>query len=478
MSDWLLSMLVHICLAMGGLLIFCAGAFFRRRPADLLFIMALVAVTLSALAVFFLPAGPANPNQMVDIAPFGAFFYLLLIMISGLTLLFSRQYAQEKGISGDEFYGIVLFAAFSMLLVAGPQHWVILFLAVEFLSLSFYILIALSNRAPGAGEAALKYFITGSVAGAFLAFGIAILYAATGSMMIIESLATFKGADDQNLVLLGVSLILVGIGFKLSLVPFHFWTPDVYQGAPAPITAFLSSGAKVCLLAALVRFGMASADWLWTFLGPVLWVAAALTMAWGSIAALTQEHLKRLLAYTAMAHMGYLLMAFLALPDSGPGPILFYAAVFATMEIGAFGAVGLLSPAHPDHPDRDGLKAYQGLGHSHPVIGAVLALCLLSLAGLPPTAGFFGKIVLFKAALQGNLLILAVIGMLATSISIYAYLKVIVALYMSPRQDDARMPTPPLLGRLAAMVVVVLLLWSGLLPGMLLDVIARAGAGF
>jgi NADH-quinone oxidoreductase subunit N len=140
--------------------------------------------------------------------------------------------------------------------------------------------------------------------------------------------------------------------------------------------------------------------------------------------------------------------------------------------------VGLLSPAHPDDPDRDGLKAYQGLGYFHPVIGAVLALCLLSLAGLPPTAGFFGKIVLFKAALQANLLILAVIGILATIISIYAYLKVIVALYMSPRQDETRMPTPPLPGRLAAMVVVVLLLWIGLLPGTLLEVIARAGAGF
>ncbi len=478
MSDWLLSMLPHICLGMGGFLVFCAGGFLKERPADLLFGMALAAVFLAGLTVFFFPQGAKNPNKMLDIDAFGAYFYLLLAVITILALLFARQYARHKGFSGDEFYGILLFAALSMFLTAGALHWLAFFLGVEFLSISFYVLIALSTRQPGSSEAALKYFIMGSVAGAFLAFGIAVLYAATGSMVIADSLGPYAVPAQQNLILLGFSLLLVGIGFKLSLVPFHFWTPDVYQGAPAPITAFLSTGAKLCLLAALVRFGTASAEWLWDFITPVLWIIAALTMVWGNIAALTQERLKRLLAYSSMAHMGYLLMALLAIRESGPGPFLFYAAVYGLMDLGVFGSVALLSPVDPETADREDLAAYRGIGFSHPLIGGVLAVSLLSLAGLPPTGGFFGKFVLFRAALSGEFEALAVIGILAAIVSVYVYLKVIVALYFSPRTGGIPVPEPPLPGRAAGIIVMVLLVWMGVFPSPFLEFIGRIAGGF
>ncbi len=478
MSDWLLSMLPHICLGMGGFLVFCAGGFLKKRPADLLFGMALGAAVLAGLAVFFFPQGAENPNKMLDIDAFGAYFYLLLAGITILTLLFARQYARHKGFSGDEFYGILLFAALSMFLTAGALHWLAFFLGVEFLSISFYILIALSTRKPGSSEAALKYFIMGSVAGAFLVFGIAVLYAATGSMVIAESLGPYADPAQQNLILLGFSLILVGIGFKLSLVPFHFWTPDVYQGAPAPVTAFLSTGAKLCVLAALVRFGAASAEWLWEFITPVLWIMAALTMAWGNIAALTQQRMKRLLAYSSMAHMGYLLMALLAIREAGPGPFLFYATVYGLMDLGAFGSAALLSSADPEAGDREDLKDYQGLGFSHPLIGGVLAISLLSLAGLPPTGGFFGKFVLFRAALQGDFEALAVIGILTAIVSIYVYLKVIVALYFSPQTGRIPVPEPPMLGRAAGIAVMVLIVWMGVFPSPLLEVIEGIVGGY
>ena len=477
-SDWILSMLPHICLGMGGFLIFCAGGFLKKRPADLLFGMAVAAALLSGLAVFFFPQGADNPNQMLDIDGFGAYFYLLLTVITLLALLFARQYARHQGFSGDEFYGILLFAALSMFLTAGALHWLAFFLGVEFLSISFYILIALSTRKPGSSEAALKYFIMGSVAGAFLVFGIAVLYAATGTMVIADSLGPYADPAQQNLILLGFSLILVGIGFKLSLVPFHFWTPDVYQGAPAPVTAFLSTGAKLCVLAALVRFGAASAEWLWTFMTPVLWIMAALTMIGGNIAALTQERLKRLLAYSSMAHMGYLLMGLLAIRETGPGPFLFYAAVYGLMDIGAFGSVALLSPADPEAVDREDLADYRGIGLSHPLVGGTLAISLLSLAGLPPTGGFFGKFVLFRAALLDDFEVLAVIGILTAIVSIYVYLKVIVALYFSPRTGERMVPEPPLLGRAAGVAVMVLIVWMGVFPSPLLEVIGRMIGGF
>jgi NADH-quinone oxidoreductase subunit N len=276
-------------------------------------------------------------------------------------------------------------------------------------------------------------------------------------------------------ILLALALILVGIGFKTSLVPFHLWTPDVYQGAPAPVTAFLSTGVKVALFAALLRFSLLTAPPVWACCQTGLWVLAVLTMVVGNVTALYQTRVKRLLAYSSVAQMGYLFMTLLAVKEGGLTPLMFYLAVYAVMDLGAFGIIGSLSAAEQDS-DLDDLEDYQGLGYSRPWRAAIFAACLLSLAGLPPTAGFMGKFVLFRAVLHADFVVLAVIGILTVIVSIYYYLKVVAAMYMSPAAAGAGAPGADPGARLACAVILVLLLWLGLAPSPLLSLLDRLAA--
>jgi NADH-quinone oxidoreductase subunit N len=275
--------------------------------------------------------------------------------------------------------------------------------------------------------------------------------------------------------LLALALILVGIGFKTSLVPFHLWTPDVYQGAPAPVTAFLSTGSKVALFAALLRFATLAADPVWAYCLPGLWVLAALTMVVGNVTALCQTSVKRLLAYSSIGQMGYLFMTLPAVKQGGLPALIFYLMVYAVMDLGAFGLIGSLSPAQADS-DLDNLEDYRGLGYSQPWRAAVLAVCLLSLAGLPPTAGFLGKLALFRAVLQADYVVLPVIGILTVMVSIYYYFKVVVALYMTPATAVIAIPKADPDIRLAGTVILILILWWGLAPAALFDLVDRIAA--
>jgi NADH-quinone oxidoreductase subunit N len=270
-------------------------------------------------------------------------------------------------------------------------------------------------------------------------------------------------------ILLALALIFTGIGFKLSIVPFHLWTPDVYQGAPAPVTAFLSTGSKVALFAATLRFALAAAPPVWDYAWPVLWGLALLTMAVGNLTALYQTRIKRLLAYSSIAQMGYLLMTLLAVKDGGAPAVMFYLTVYAVMDLGAFGIVGTFSGGDTD---REELSDYQGLGYSHPWRAGLLAVCLLSLAGLPPTAGFMGKLALFRAVLQANFLILAVLGIATVIVSIYYYINVVVHLYMHEKGDSAAAPGTDLAIGLAGALILALILGLGIMPESLLSVIS------
>jgi NADH-quinone oxidoreductase subunit N len=471
-TDWL-GIIPVMVLSGGGLIIFCVGAFWPRRPAGLLFALALLAVaaTLAGTALIE-PMAPAFVG-LLGLGTYARYFTFLLAAITGLTLLLVRQYAGARGFAGDEFYGLLLFAALGMILAAGAVHWLIFFLGLELLSLSLYVLIAVRKDEPRSGEAGLKYFIVGAVATAFLTFGIAMLYAVTGTLAMAGSLAANLDARDLPLFILALSLILVGIGFKISLVPFHLWTPDVYEGAPAPVTAFLSTGSKVALFAALLRFCSLVTPPVWTYVMPALWVLAVLTMVVGNLTAIYQLRLKRLLAYSSVAQMGYLFMTLLAVQQGAMPALLFYLAVYAVMDLGSFGIVGALSSPGED---RDALEDYQGLGFSQPWRAGILAVCLISLAGLPPTAGFMGKFVLFRAVLNANFLVLAVVGMLTVILSIYYYMKVVVALYMKPTgAGGAAIPgADPYIG-LALGVVLLLLLWWGIFPPPLFELIGKVG---
>ena len=473
MQVYWLDILPILILAAGGLLVFCAGAFLPRRPAWLLFTLAL-ATALGAGLVAALKT-PANPSflGMLNLAAYARFFGVLFMVITSLTLLLAYRYSQARGFAGDEFFALILYAALGMVLVATATHWLIFFLGLELLSISLYVLIAIRRDTAAAQEAGVKYFIMGAVASAFLAFGIALLYAATGTLDIQASLSSWPAGAPLPVIMLALALILVGLGFKISMVPFHLWTPDVYEGAPAPVTAFLSTGSKVALFAVLVRLALNLGEPAWDLAWPALWVLAALTMAAGNLTAFHQTRIKRLLAYSSVGQVGYLLMALVAVKQGSLPALLFYLAVYALMDLGAFGMLGALSETRED---LDELVDFQGLGYSRPWRSAILAVCLLSLAGLPPTAGFLGKLLLFWAVIKAKFIILAVIGILTAIISIYYYFKVLVALYLRPASRELQIPRLDFGIGLAGATILIAIVWLGVNPSSLLAVITNISA--
>jgi NADH-quinone oxidoreductase subunit N len=470
MIDWL-AILPQLLLTAGGFIVFCVGAFWRKRSAGLLFGIALVAVCLAGGATLLLQPKAPQFLRMLEVAGYGRFFTFLITLITAITLLFSHQYSKIRGFARDEFYGLILFAALGMSLVASAVHWLTFFLGLEVLSLSLYVLIAIRKTQMGSNEAGIKYFIMGAVASAFLTFGIALIYGMRGKLDIAQSLAGGAPAGSLSLVLLGLCLILVGIGFKISMVPFHLWTPDVYQGAPAPVTAFLSTGSKVALFAALLRFTSYSSGEIWAYFVPVILILSVLTMVAGNIGALAQTRVKRLLAYSSIGQMGYLLMTLVAVKQDSASAIMFYLAVYALMDLGAFGALATLSE---EKADLDALDDFKGLAYSHPWRSGILALCLISLAGMPPTAGFIGKFALFQAVLQARFVILAVIGILTVMVSIYFYFKVIVALFMRAGEGEVAVPGVSLSDRFAGGLILILILWLGIVPTSVFTVIGKA----
>jgi NADH-quinone oxidoreductase subunit N len=468
-NDWT-AILPYLFIAGGGTLIFCTGAFWKRPPAAFLLMTAVVSVFCAGGSAAFLRSPHTLFMQVLDTGDFARYFTLIFSVITLITLLFSFQYARSRSFSGDEFYGLVLFAALGMMLTAAAANWLIFFLGLELLSVSLYVLIALYKSDDLSTEAAIKYFITGSVATAFLVFGIAMLYGVTGTLQMGPGLSSALYGSHENGVLAALAFILVGIGFKLSIVPFHLWTPDVYQGSPAPVTAFLASGSKVAVFAALLRACRYLDGPVWEYSIPAIWLLAAVTMAVGTVTALSQTRVKRLLAYSSMAQMGFVFMALTAVKGQGLPAMLYYLAVYAIMDLGVFGILGTLSEG-PD--DLDDLESYRGIGYTHPYRSATLAFCLFSLAGFPPTAGFVGKFLLFKAVLQSGFAVLAVIGILSAIISIYFYMRVIMAMYMGSRTTQVAVLDADIPIRLATAMVFVLLLWMGIIPSTLLDYISR-----
>lgn len=442
----------------------------------MLFALALSAAAAAGAAALEVTPNFSTSGGLLDLSGYARYFTFLFAAITLLTILFVHRYARDRGFAGDEFYGLLLLAAAGMVLVAGALNWIIFFLGLELLSLSLYILIAVRKGRVSSIEAGLKYFIMGAVASAFLIFGVSLLYAMSGTLAVAGSLAAAR-AYPQHLpvILMALALILVGIGFKTSLVPFHLWTPDVYQGAPAPVTAFLSAGSKVALFAALLRFSLLVAEPVWTYCLPALWVLAALTMLAGNLTALYQTSIKRLLAYSSIGQMGYLFMTLLAVKQGAVPALMFYLTVYAVMDLGAFGLIGSFSTAQAD-PDLDELADYRGLGYSQPWRAAVLAVCLISLAGLPPTAGFMGKFALFRAVLQADYVVLAAIGILTVLLSIYYYFKVVVALYLQPANPGVETPGSGLAVGLAGAAILVLILWLGLAPETLFGLVQRLAA--
>jgi NADH-quinone oxidoreductase subunit N len=445
-----------LILAAGALTTLLVGALFPGR-APLL--VALVALGGSALWPLQGPAELLSPLMGIVATPLARLGTTLFSLLAGAVLLLSVGEQGEQESQGEEYPATVLFTTFAMVALAGASNLLTLFLALEAMTFGFYLLVAMDLRRALASEAGLKYLLVGAVSAAFLAMGIALIYLATGSLALPVA---GRGVAGSLPFLAGWGFLLVGIAFKLSLVPAHLWTPDVYQGAPAGVIAFLSAGSKgaTILLLLLLLPGLEQPDYLL----PPLRVLALLSMVVGNLAALFQNNIRRMLAYSSIAQMGYVVLAFISGSAGGYRAAAYYGIAYGLMSLAAFGAIVLLERGGSGET----LESYHGLGRVRPVPGLVLTIALFALAGIPPTAGFTGKFLIFAAALKSGETFLALAGILTAAASVYYYLRVVVALQMRP-STGACPETADTFGKGALLATVAaLIVLLGLFPSPLL----------
>ena len=391
-------------------------------------------VTLASLGIAFVftlgilgQSGVAFSGA-ISIDSFSGFFELMILIAAMFTVLMSLDYAPENRISGAEYYSLLLFSTLGMMLMATAGDLIVIFLGLETMSIAVYVLAGIMRRDTRSNEAAIKYFLLGAFSTGFLLYGIALIYGATGSIKLgpIHDALASGSMDSNPLLLLGTGMMVIGFGFKVAAVPFHMWTPDVYQGAPTPITAFMAVGVKLAAFSAFVRVFLVDLAPVGEHWQTVVWAVAVLTMTGGNLIALVQTNIKRMLAYSAIAHAGYLLLGMAAGVRSGPA-ILYYLLGYAFTNLGAFGVVIAL--------ERQGevgnqISDFRGLATRQPLLAGAMAIFLLSLTGVPPMAGFFGKFFIFSEALHQGYVGLVIIAVLNSVVSAYYYFYVLVAMYM------------------------------------------------
>ena len=377
-------------------------------------------------------------NIRVD--DFSVFFHFLIIAIAAVVILTSFDYMAVQRIRAGEYYALILLSVVGMGLMSSAVELVLIFIALEISSISTYILAGFRRHEAASSESSLKYFLLGSFATAFFLYGVAMIFGATGSTNIDLISRSLQAAPAGLLVYLAIALMLVGLGFKVAAAPLHIWTPDVYEGAPAPIVGFMSTAPKAAAFAVLLRvvFAINAPGRFWP-----IWVAAALSMTLGNLGALVQTNVKRLLAYSSIAHAGYLLVAFaMTTPEdavNGISAAMFYAAAYAAMNVGAFAVVSHFANAGERYVT---IEDYEGLGRTSPLLAASLTIFLLSLIGIPMTGGFFAKFYVFSAALKAHLVWLTLIGVINSAVGAYYYLRIIVAMYM--REARKEVPVTPI----------------------------------
>jgi NADH-quinone oxidoreductase subunit N len=463
-----------LCVTLAALATMLSEAFRapnERTPVGGLGIIGLVGAAISAA---FLWNGNASSFGVIVADNFGLFVTMVLIVVGLLTIMFSSQVFDQAQMPKGDYYALVLFSITGMIMMATANDLLVIFVALEILSLAVYVLTGIQRDDARAIEASFKYFLLGAFSSAFFLYGIAFTYGITGSTRL-DRVGAFLAAQsmaDNPLILVALGLLLVGFAFKISAVPFHMWTPDAYEGAPTIVTGFMSTGVKAAAFAAFARvflsaFEPFSADW-----APVVWVLAVATMILGTVVGVAQSNLKRMLAYSSIAHGGYLLVGLVAANQVGKAAILFYLLAYAVTNLAAFGVIALVGSKHRGN---DELRDFAGLWHSHPVLAALMTVCLLSLGGLPPTAGFIGKWYVFQAAVSAGYYGLAIIGVLTSVVSVFFYLRVVVMMYMSER--DKSLPAPAAIGGLgmaALAVAIILIFYLGILPTPVLDLAGQS----
>jgi NADH-quinone oxidoreductase subunit N len=456
-----------------GVILMLLQPFLKNR--QMLTFLAMVGAAIGTLSTFFGIPG-SGFSGLIQFDTYSLFFHWLVGLIAFLVILASDSYLARENLEGAEFYALILFATAGMGVLSSAQELLTAFIGLEMSSISSYVLAGYRRDSIKATEAALKYFLLGSFATAFFLYGIALIYGVTGS----TNLAVLANTDPSSPYLrIGLTLILVGLGFKVAAAPFQIWTPDVYEGAPTPVTALFSAGPKAATFALLLRISAtvnaATSYWFWAF-----WILAALTMFAGNLGAMVQDNVKRLLAYSSIAHAGYVLVALAAVsgmkpdPDTGAIPayaaVLYYLASYAFVSVGAFTVLSDLGGRGERYLKTED---FAGLGTRQPFAAAMMALFLLSFLGLPITAGFFGKLYIFKAAVKSNLIWLAILMAVNSVLGAYYYLKVIIVMYMreykgtEPADSGGLSATAAMVVSVAALIT----LYLGLAPNPILGIV-------
>lgn len=441
--------------------------------------VALLGSLLAFGAVFIQAANPGDAfHHMFRVDGFTVFFDFVIIGATVVVVLLSMDYLPAQHLERGEFYALLLFGTVGMTFMVGSVELIMIFISLEISSISTYVLAGYRRHAPRSTESSLKYFLLGSFATAFFLYGIALVYGATGTTQLYDvaraSLTPIVGGGDAGRVLLlAGALMFIGLGFKVSAAPFQVWTPDVYEGAPAPVTGFMSAGPKAAAFAIFLRIFYVALHssghaWFW-----MVYVAAILSMCLGNIAALLQTNIKRMLAYSSIAHAGYVLVAFAALGPEGISAVMFYLAAYVAMNIGAFAVISHFAHREERYVD---VKDYAGLGFRFPVPAFCLSLFLFSLIGVPLTGGFFGKLYVFRAALDAHLVGLTVIAVLNSALAAFYYLRVVVFMYM--RQPAEEIAAPPMTGAFSLVMIacVAVVIWLGVFPNGVLEFASRSAA--
>ena len=473
MADFPIKVLLpHILLAGSGLLLLLIDLFIPKekksinQPLAILFLGVSLFITLNTLW--------QNPQScaMFYGDSFTIFFYTIFVTAAILVILTADQYLTRSNTNLGEFYSLIIFATCGAGIMAATKDLLVLFLGLEVLSISLYVLAGLQRERPKSNEAAMKYFLIGAFFSGFLLYGIMLMYA-SGSGTKIDSLLKFADTGSVTFIV-GSALVFFAFAFKAALFPFHFWSPDVYDGAPTPVSAYMSTAAKAAAFAALLRVFLDIFPHLGLNVNNAIWLVAVLTMTVGNVLAIAQRNLKRMLAYSSIAHAGYLLVGFMAVTavsteavEVSQKAIMFYLFAYTLMNVGAFTVAYLINSRGKGEYQLDDL---QGAGTQNPFLAVVMAVFMLSLAGIPPTAGFFGKFYLFRAALDAGYLYLVVIAVLNSALSVYYYLRVLVIMFMQKEEEELPKVGWSLPVSLALILCVFGILSLGLFPGTLLRI--------
>jgi NADH-quinone oxidoreductase subunit N len=451
--------------AIAGLLVLTVALFTK----SLKFNIALTFIGLAAAFIYSVTLWGTDTDAfggMLIIDSFTIVLYLIILTGSILTLLLSNDLLKDYAPVRGEFLALLCFATFGMMVMAASGDLIMIFLGVETLSISLYILAGFQRSNEYSLEAALKYFLLGAFASGFLLYGMAYFYGATGTTNLLQIITYMKSSGELgNYYIIGAVLMIIGFGFKIALVPFHMWTPDVYEGAPTPITAFMSTGVKAAGFAVMIRIFLYAAGSAFVETQKILWFLAALTMTTGNIIALAQTNIKRMLAYSSIAHAGYMLVAFVAGTNAAVSGIIYYLLTYTFMNIGAFGVI-----AYFEHKTDSlyAIQKYSGMGFIRPLPAAALSIFMFSLAGIPPFAGFFAKFYAFSAAVNSGLIWLPIIGVINSVISVYFYLRVVLVMYMKEPETDFSLYPVKWSGAAVLFISVVGVFILGLLPSLFL----------